>query len=271
MAEFSGQLSLRATARADGRTVLSAQSFRAPYHLSKPYWDEDTRTLLVQVVNPTAGILAGDRLESRVDVGTGGAVLLTTPSASRIFMMKEGRAESRQHLTVAKGAWLEVMPEPLVPHRGSCYRQVTAIEVEPGGGLFYADVLLPGRVAHGEAWVWDKLCLEIEVRIGGELVLRERLDQSGAELQALAQWAGSGAGACFGHAVLIGGDDFAWQAAVTALHGNGRWVGVSRLRCGGCSIKIVAPDAMRLREALAAIRQILARDFSHLRCDPRKL
>ena len=66
MSEFSGQLSLRAAARAEGRTALAAQSFRAPYHLSKPYWDVDTRTLLVQVVNPTAGILAGDRLEAAI-------------------------------------------------------------------------------------------------------------------------------------------------------------------------------------------------------------
>ena len=68
MAEFSGHLLLRAAARANGRTALAAQSFRAPYHLSKPYWDADARVLLVQVVNPTAGILAGDRLESDIAV-----------------------------------------------------------------------------------------------------------------------------------------------------------------------------------------------------------
>lgn len=274
MAEFSGQLSLQATARADGRTVLSTQAFRAPYHLSKPYWDEATRTLLVQIVNPTAGILAGDRLESNVAVGPGGAVLLTTPSASRVFKMKAGWAECRQQLKVAAGGWLEVMPEPLVPHRGSRYRQITTIEVEPGGGLFYADVLMPGRVGHGEAWAWENLCLQIDVRLGGELMLRERLEQGGPELQSLAQTAGSGAGACFGTAVLIGEageNDFAWQAAISALHGNGLWVGLSRLRRGGCSIKCVASDALRLREALAAIRQILARPYPHLRCDPRKL
>jgi urease accessory protein len=274
MAEFSGNLHLRAEARADGRTVLAAQSFRAPYHLSKPYWDEEARTLLVQVVNPTAGILSGDRLESEIVVAPGASLLVTAPSASRIFQMKGGVAECRQHFVVEKDAWLEMMPEPLVPHRGSSYRQITRIEVESGGGLFFVDLLMPGRVGHGEAWEWDQLGLELEVRLGGELILRERLQQSGAELRGLAGWSGSGPGACFGNAVLIGEDlagDPSWQKALVALHGNGLWLGLSRLRMGGWTLKLVAQDGMRLRQGLRDARQILATRFPRLACDPRKL
>ena len=274
MAEFSGHLSLQAAAREDGRTVLAAQSFRAPYHLSKPYWDADAQVLLVQVVNPTAGILSGDKLTSEIAVGPGAALLVTSPSASRVFQMKAGTAECRQHFTVAKGGWLEVLPEPLVPHRGCSYRQTTHIEIEPGGELLYADLLLPGRVAHGEAWVWERLCLEIDVRLAGELILRERFEQTGAELHALAELAGSGPEACFGNAVLIApetGDSPAWRPAVAGLHGDGLWLGVSPLRRGGCSIKLVARDAMRLRSGLRAVRQTLAPHFPRLACDPRKL
>jgi|SRR5882724_3767776 len=274
MAEFSGHLSLRVSARSDGRTILAAQSFRAPYHVSKPYWDADARTLLVQAVNPTAGILSGDRLESDIDVGKNAALLVTTPSASRIFKMKDGTAESRQHFAVAAGAWLEVMPEPLVPHRECSYHQVTRVEVEAGGEMFFADVLMPGRVAHGEAWEWKRLGLEIEVRLGGELILRERFDQTGAELHALAELAGSGPAACFANAVLVAepadGDEI-WREAVTALHRDGLWVGVSPLRRGGWSIKLVAPDGMHLRRGMRAVRQVMSGRFPRLACDPRKL
>src|SRR5918993_570008 len=107
MAEFSGHLSLLAATRAHGRTVLAAQSFRAPFHISKPYWDADARTLLVQVVNPTAGILSGDRLESEVTVQRDAALLVTTPSASRLFQMRDGAAECRQHFSVSADGWLE--------------------------------------------------------------------------------------------------------------------------------------------------------------------
>ncbi len=274
MSEFSGHLLLEAAVRPNGRTALAAQSFRAPYHLSKPYWDADTRTLLVQVVNPTAGILAGDRLESAIAVGAGAALLVTTPSASRVFRMQEGTAECHQQFTVAANGWLEVMPELLVPHRGCRFRQTTRINVEPGGGLFFADLLMPGRVAHGEAWEWEKLCLEIDVRLGGELILRERLAQSGEELRSLAALAGSGPAACFANAVLVapaGDADARWRRAVEVLHGDGLWAGVSPLRLGGWSLKLVAADGVKLRRGLRAMRRALAEAFPRLACDPRKL
>jgi urease accessory protein len=274
MSVFSGHLSLRAAARADGRTVLAAQSFRAPYHLSKPYWDADAGVLLVQVVNPTAGILAGDRMDSDVAVAKGAALLVTTPSASRVFRMKSGSAECRQTFAVAPGGWLEVLPEPLVPHRGCSYRQTTRIDVTAGGAVFYADLLVSGRVAHGEAWGWDRLVLENEVTVDGVLALRERFDQTGPGLKALAALAGSGPAACFGNAVLIAdqaGPDESWRPKLAALHGDGLWLGLSRLRTAGWSIKLVAPSTARLKVALREIRRILAPAFPRLGCDPRKL
>ena len=271
MAEFSGQLALRAEARPDGRTVLAAQSFRAPYHISKPYWDEESRTLLAQVVNPTAGILSGDHLESSIAVEAGAALLVTTPSASRVFKMKNGAAECHQHFTVASGGWLEVLPEPLVPHRGCRYRQTTHIDVATGGAVFFADLLMPGRVGHGEAWAWTQLCLEIDARLDGELILRERFEQTGADLRALAELAGSGPAACFGNAVLIADGPDNWIPLVAALHRDGIWAGVSPLRRGGWSIKCVAPDSIRLRRTVLEIRQILAAHYPRLACAPRKL
>lgn len=280
MADFYGHLALRAAARSDdGVTSLASQSFRAPYHLSKPYWDADTRTLLIQVVNPTAGILSGDRLESDVAVGPGAAVLLTTPSASRVFCMRADAASatSLQKFTIAPGGWLEVLPEPLVPHRGSRFHQRTVLDVAPGGAAFYADLLFPGRIAHGETWAWDRLILELEIRSGSALLLRERLDQTADHLHALATLARAGESASFGNAVFIApglGTDPAppWRAALHALQVDGIWIGVSQLRTGaGWGIKFIAPDPILLRRTLTSIRSILAAVAPHLSCDARKL
>lgn len=280
MADFHGHLALRAAARADdGVTAVASQSFRAPYHVSKPYWDADTRTLLVQVVNPTAGILSGDRLESAVSVEPGAAVLLTTPSASRVFCMRADSpsASSLQYFTVAPGGWLEVLPEPLVPHRGSRFHQRTVLDVAPGGSAFYADLLFPGRIAHGETWVWDRLILELELRSGSALLLRERLDQSAAHLHALATFAGSGEYASFGNAVFLApglatDPDPPWRVELHALQDDGIWIGATQLRNGGgWSIKFVAANGVQLRQTLAAIRRILTPCALHLGCDARKL
>ena len=273
MTGFRGHLSLLAAVRDHGRTVLAAQSFRAPFHISKPYWDPDVRALLVQVVNPTAGILAGDRLESDIAVHRDAALIVTTPSASRVFRMRSGEAECRQHFVVSRGAWLEVSPEPLVPHRGSRYRQVTTIEIELGGSLFFVDSLLPGRIGHGEAWQWERLNLDLSVQLDGELLLRERFDHRPGDLRLLAEFAGSGPTACFANAVLIadGPSTADWLPAVHALHADGLWVGASALRRGGWTLKLIARNPLRLREGLAALRRTLAAYFPRLACEPRKL
>lgn len=274
MNALDGHLRLRAVRAADGRTALSAQSFRAPFHLSKPNWDPWAEVLHVQVVNPTAGILEGDRLESSITVDVGAALLVTTPSASRLFRMTEGgHATGRQHFAVARDATLEVFPEPVVPHRGSTYFQETTIEAAEGSTLLFIDQLMPGRLAHGEAWAWDRLVLGLTVRRAGELILRERFDQTGASLRSLAEFAGTGPGSCFANIVFLPPEDEAspaWRAEIAALHRDGVWLGISRLRTIGWSLRIVSPDPVRLRDVLSELRAILRRSYPRLGCGLRR-
>lgn len=271
---FSGHLRLRAERRSDGRTIIATQAFRAPFHLSKPYWDGST--LIVQVVNPTAGILEGDTLESEVAAESGASLLVTTPSASRVFHMKSGSAKSRQLFSVAAGAWLEVWPEPLVPHANSDFHQLTEVNASNESEFFFADYLLPGRIARGELFSWRRLCLDLRVRVGGTLVLRERLDQSGSDLERLAKLAGRAAGAAFGNIVfsssaLLAEDD--WATSLRNLQNEEVQIGVSRLRGPSAtfSLKIVAQDGDALRRSIRGVRATLRPYLPRLAADPRKL
>ena len=274
MSTFSGHLALRAEAREHGRTVLAQQSFRAPFHVGKSYWDD--HALIVQVVNPTAGILSGDTLELDIEVAPRAALLVTTPSASRVFHMKAGLATCRQHLRVAHEGWLEYWPEPLTLHQHSRYRQTTLIEAEPGAEFFYGEFLLPGRLARGEAWAWAELSLELQVKLGVELILKERLEQSGEGLRRLATWARAGEGASFGSLVVASPriqESTTWVAQVNALQSKEISIGVSRLRgtTPAFSIKYVAADGEGSRSTLKRIREILRPLLPRLASDPRKL
>jgi len=232
--------------------------------------------LIVQIVNPTAGILSGDSLEANVEVAPNAALLVTTPSATRVFHMKDGMARCHQHLRVAHEGWLEFWPEPLTLHQRSRYRQTTTIEAEAGAEFFYGDFLLPGRIARGEAWAWDALCLELNVKIGGELILKERLEQSGESLKRLATWARASEGAAFGNLVVASPriqDAATWAAQITALQSDQLSVGVSRLRgaAPAYSIKYIAADGEGLRSTLKKVREILRPHLPRLASDPRKL
>ena len=60
---LAGHLELVCDVDSRGWTRLGHQSFRAPYHLSKPH--HDAGALVLNVVNPTAGLLEGDRSAER--------------------------------------------------------------------------------------------------------------------------------------------------------------------------------------------------------------
>jgi len=276
--DFAGHLHLEAAPRADGRTVLAKQSFRSPFHLGKSYWDGDV--LQVRVVNATAGILAGDRLDLAVRVRSGASLLVLTPAATRAYMMRRGAAECRQVFAVEAGGWLEYAPEPLFPHRDSDYTQQTRLDVAEGGELFYVDALAPGRASRGETWAWRRLRIGVDAAHGGELILRERLAGTGAALGRRAAFFG-GPEAWFGTAIAISprlGPDEGWDDRLRAPPGGEgaapgarRWIGATRLRRGGWIVRVVAPSGQVLRDSLAELRELFAEKLPRLRSDLRRL
>lgn len=171
-----GSLQLRAALDAAGRTVLTHRHASGGFHLSKPYWDGTS--LLVQWINPTAGVFAGDHLESEVCVERSASLLLTTPSATRIHTRPLSALPpgyQQQHFRVEDEACLEVQPELLIPQERSAFLQKTVIELEAGASLYFAELLAPGRVAHGESLSFDSLDLRVVLKMEGRCVLQERL------------------------------------------------------------------------------------------------
>jgi urease accessory protein len=260
MAGVSGHLHLVAAPGGDGTTAIVRQSFRAPFHVSKPYWDG--AVLHAQIVNPTAGMLEGDQLETEVRVCAGASLVLTTPSQARAFRAAgAGRVTNGQRLRVEAGGWLDWWPEPLVPHAGCDYRQETVVEVAPGGSLFFCESLGPGRVARGETWAWRRLELGLTVNLDARPIARERFALSGPEAAGLAAFAGQET-AWMATCVAVGASEregaAEWEK-IRRLHQPPVWVGVSRLPAAGAwSLRIIAPDGQQLRDAVVAARQILA-------------
>jgi urease accessory protein len=170
-----GHLDLRCDRRADGTPYLSRQSFRAPIHLGKGHLDSGA--LVVQLANPTAGFFDGDRLDLRATAGEGTHLVLSTPGASRVHTARgSGAAECHQRLAVETGAFLEWIPEPFIPQAGARYVQSTAIDLEKDAGLLFFEWIAPGRVARGEVFAYESLRWELDLRVAGKLIARERYE-----------------------------------------------------------------------------------------------
>ncbi len=267
-----GRLQLLAERDDHGRTVLAKRVHEGAFHLSKSYWDG--HALLVQWVNPTAGVFAGDVLESDVTVGSGASLLVTTPSATRIhtrISAEQPAGMQHQRFHVAGGGWLEVQPEWLIPQRGSAFLQQTEIEVEEGGGLFYAELLAPGRIAHGESLLFEELDLRLRLKVGGRLVVQERLYATADRLWPLC---GSDGGPLFVGTVLIcHADASKVMAAARAclLDHAGCQSGISAITANTVSLRLASTSSIPLRKALRVLRVRLVEMIPQLRCEMRKL
>lgn len=155
-----------AVSRHGGVTRVRRHYQRAPLHLYRPiYLDPgrpDMAFLFLQQFGD--GLVQGDRYRIDVDCGPGSATHITTQAATNVFGARHNFVTQLVNLQVADGAVLEYMPDPVVPFRGSRLFQRTTVTVDPGATVILGETLLPGRVAHGEAHLYDVYWAETEVR-----------------------------------------------------------------------------------------------------------
>lgn len=214
---------------------------------------------LVYVLNPTGGILQGDRLEADIRVERGAHGIVTTPSATKLYRA-ERPAESSTRLRVAAGATLEYLPEPIIPYSGSRYVENLSIDVEPGGRLLSWEILAPGRAARGELFDYELLGLRLSAREGGLEILRERaeLRPSREKLPSLAMGA---AATHYGVLLAVGGDVSRLTDGVRGDLESLR-AGVTTLPGTGLLVKVLAAGNQDIEALFRRVRERILRHWT---------
>jgi urease accessory protein len=215
---------------------------------------DGTGSATVFLLNPTGGVLGGDRLETRVELGAGCRVCLSTPSATRVYRSTGLPAIQRVTARVGEGAWLEYMPDHVIPSPGARLIQSLDVSLAPGAAAVLCDAWSVGRMARGEAWLFDLLDSGIVATDAEGLLFKERLVLNGAR-----GWGGLGGaeGRAYIAAVLclapshprLDGLAGALAAGMvgTAVHAT---AGVTPLARGGALVRILAPSAPAMQEGI---------------------
>jgi len=223
-------------------------------HLSKPHSDEGS--LVVNIVNPTAGIFDDDVISLAVTAEAGSSIVLTTPSAGRVYRSRKGgTAQVDQKYTVASGAHLEFYPEPFIPQAGARYEQRSTLDVAADGTLIFFEWLTPGRVASGECFQYTELLWDTDVSHAGRLVSRERYRLS-PEDHSLSSMKLAFATAHYIGCYFIADVPFP-QEEIEALSSDTVYLGWTPLIEGGWTIKALCADSLAARRTLKSLRPIL--------------
>jgi urease accessory protein len=153
-------------ARRGASTILAQSRFSLPLQTLTPLALADGASYLM-LLNPTGGVLGGDRLVTEIVQEAETHVCLTTPSATRIYRTLEEPAILGTVIRIGEKATLEYFPDHIIPHEGSALGQSLRVEMAPGSQAILFDSMASGRVAHGERWKFRELDSRMEVFFSG--------------------------------------------------------------------------------------------------------
>lgn len=178
-----GKLRMRASlqlvfARDDSttRTTVIRSRQDPPLRVVRTF-DADGHSALAHLHNVSGGVFGGDDLSLQVEVGEGANVQLTTTGATRVYRRSAESASARQHcsFTVSEGALLEYVPDAIIPFAGAHFHQSTTVQLSADAGLFWWEILAPGREASNEVFAFE--CVEMHTQLSApdELISVDRV------------------------------------------------------------------------------------------------
>jgi urease accessory protein len=256
------QLSLQ---MAEAGPQLTVQRQEPPLRVVRAFPAADGAAV-VHLHNLSGGVLGGDCLRIEAEIGPGVRAQLTSTGATRVYRQRTGLPAAVQttRLRVQEGALLEYLPDPLIPYAGSRYRQETIIELAPDAGLFYWEMVAPGRVAHGELFEFTELALDLDIHAARRPIALERLQLEPARRppDSLVRMGGYHYSATF-YACRVGTPAATWLALedrldqlarLLSLPGQMVW-GVSVLAAHGLVVRALGMNSRQLSAGLVQFWQ----------------
>jgi urease accessory protein len=243
--------------RQDRRTILTASHCNSPWHLLPTIDLDDTGAAYTLLLNPSGGLVGGDRLhlQARLDPDT--HVVFSTPSANRIYRSASAKAVQTVELHVGGGARLEWVPDVTIPFQDSRYRQVISMTLDPAATVLCWDALAAGRLACGERWAFSSL--ENEIKIvgchGRPMLDRYRLYGGSDGVGLVSEWDYVGSFYMVGDSVPnpVWNDLDQWIGEILDSWRNRVLAGMTEPSSGGRVVKILARGSTEFQAAFETV------------------
>jgi urease accessory protein len=160
---------------AAGATILRVKQQQPPWRVVRGF-KAASGELLAHVHNVSGGILDTDSLDWRIDVAPGAQAQVTSTGATRVYRSRTplSIASQRAALTVGENAYLEYLPDQLIPFAGSRFDQSMRVDLARGASLILWDRVAPGREASGELFRYESLASAFELMAEAEPIAIER-------------------------------------------------------------------------------------------------
>lgn len=145
----------------NGKSIMRDLERRVPIIVQQElYFDRNWKELpCVYILSSGGGNLDGDRYQQDIYLKKDSYAWVSTGAATKLCEMHRNYSGMKQHITLEEGAYLEFMPEPVIPCRNTRFICDSILTVHPSATLFYSEIYMGGRKYYEkpESFVYDIL------------------------------------------------------------------------------------------------------------------
>lgn len=162
-----------------GKSILRDLDRRHPLIVQQElYFDEGMPEMpCVYILSSGGPNVDGDRYRQDITVKKNAFAWVSTGAATKLAEMRFNYSGLVQNIVAEEGAYLEFMPEPVIPCRHTRFISDTRLQVDETATVFYSEIFMGGRKYYkeGEMFEYDILsvCSHGE-RPDGRQLFREK-------------------------------------------------------------------------------------------------
>ncbi len=124
-------------------------------------------------MNPTGGIVQGDRYQYTIKLNEGAEAFITDTMATKVYKMDLNYASKQVDVHLGKNSRLEFLPRETMAFVDSRWYQRVFFHVTEGSKLLYCEIFCPGRVERGEFWDFEIYASKVVIEEDKKLMLNE--------------------------------------------------------------------------------------------------
>ena len=250
-----GYLNLVFDLNDEGKSILRELDRRAPLIVQQElYFDRNLPDMpCVYILSSGGPNVEGDRYTQNITVRASAMAHVATGAATKLASMTHNYSAMRQNIVLEHDAYLEFLPEPLIPCRHARFVCQTTLQVHPTATVVYGEIYACGRkyFDNGEMFAYDVISLATHgTRPDGELLFNEKMVITPAQLNVrtlgtMAEYE------VFANVIVMTTPELADAIfnATSAYMGTDTAVGISRLPNGaGLIYKILAQKTSQAKE-----------------------
>lgn len=161
--------------RINGSTRLGKTEHFGPLRVQRPFYPEGAECLHLYLLHPPGGLVGGDNLSISFDVLAGAHLLMTTPSAGKMYRNISDQPQGQQvSITVKENAVMEYFPQENIVFNGANGELSTKVDIAEDGLFIGWEITCLGLYENQEPFTEGQLKQELIITQSGKPLFIDR-------------------------------------------------------------------------------------------------